>query len=297
MVTKVHIAVQGTCTAGPDDNLYTMLDEIAAGTRQREFSKKLNRPVTGGGTAVWVRSPQGVYMIDTGDYNDRGILEKSLDEIEKQEKVGPVKAVKSIYHSHAHLDHNGNNDMFPHSYWMVPVDDGLVELMMGPKDTDAYNGFRKWYDGHRERGIISSKFTRYADDLHPGKPKGLTIFDAPGHDVVHKAFIIQDDDEMVIINHETGEEIKTDRIVFVGDALCDQRYLDRALDSDPKVQRTAIYGNVIPTEQDILNDQALRNRLDDQNMASIRKIIEEARKGGLMIFGHGGICDIKGYKR
>ena len=71
MTTKLYIAINGTCTAGPDQNLYEMLAEFQAETREREFSEKLNRTVSGGGTALWVRNDlDEIYMLDTGDNCD-----------------------------------------------------------------------------------------------------------------------------------------------------------------------------------------------------------------------------------
>lgn len=281
MATKVYVAVNGTCSAGPDENLYQVLGEFASGKREREFIEKLDRNSSGGGTVLWVKSPNGIYTLDTGDIDDRPILEKSLDMIEKDEKVDPTKAV--IYHTHSHLDHNANNDLFMGSYWMVDVDDKLVEIALGEKDSDAYNGFRALYGGHRERGIISDKFIRYSNDEHPGKPHGMRIINTPGHDFVHKAFAIEDK-EVVVINLESGEEILTDKVIFAGDCLCDEQYLKRFL--DPELKETAIYGNAIPTSDWIINDQGDRTRLDSQNLESMAKIVGEK---GLLIFGHGGM--------
>lgn len=287
MTTKIYIPVQGTCTAGPDDNLFNIVKEIGEGKRGREFSKKLNRDVTGGGTVLWIKSDSGIYMIDTGDIDDREVLQNSLEKIEKEERVDPIKSVKSIYHPHSHLDHNANNDLFPNAYWMVDEKDDLVELMMGEKDNDAYNNFRQWYEGHRERGITSDKFTRYQSNDHAGKPEGLKLIDTPGHAKVHKTPIIKDK-EIVIINLETGEETITDKITFTGDCLCDERYLNNFLSTDPNIEKTAIYGNAVPTEQWTMNDEKLRNKLDAQNLKSMEKIVDEGRKG-LFIFGHGGV--------
>lgn len=117
--TKIYIAVNGTCTAGPDDNLFSILEEIALEKREREFSEKLNRPVSGGSTVLWVRNHEGVYMIDSGDADDRGILEKSLAKITDEEGIHARHSVKRIYHSHMHPDHIGNNDAFPYANWMA----------------------------------------------------------------------------------------------------------------------------------------------------------------------------------
>lgn len=289
MTTKIYIAVEGTCTTGPDENLFQILREIGEGKRKREFSDKLSRNITGGGTVLWVRSDKSrIYMIDTGDYDDRNTLERSLDLIEKEEKIHPRTSVTSIYHTHSHLDHIGNNDLFPYSNWMVDQNDALVELMLGQKDTDAYKGFRKFYEDHRKRGITSDKFKAYESNNHANKPQGLTIVNTPGHERVHKGFLI-DDDEVIVTNLETGDEYKTKGIVFTGDCLCDKRYLKRFLNPNPDVKKTAIYGNKIPTEDWVVPvGQADRNALDKQNLESMAKIVDAAKER-LMIFGHGGV--------
>ena len=294
MPTKIYIAVNGTCTAGPDDNLMDIIKDIGLGKRKREFSEKLGRDVSGGSTVLWIKSPSGIYMIDTGDYDDRSILEKSLEKIAKEESkknIDAKKSVERIYHSHAHLDHVGNNDLFMGAKWMIDGRDRLAEVALGPDDSEEYNGFRAFYDGHRQRGITSDKFTRYHNNKHTGKPKELTIKDATGHDIANKFFIIKDDD-IAIINLETREEHKTDRIVFTGDAICDERYLKRAMHNDMDVKKTSVYGTKIPNEQWWINDPVDRVWYDAMAYGSNMKIIEEAKKGGLMIFGHGGVYDI-----
>lgn len=292
MATKLYIAINGTCTAGPDQNLFQMLSELASGGRQREFSEKLNRSVTGGGTALWVRSPSGIYMIDTGDYDDRKTLENSLAKIESMENTDPIKAVKAVYSSHAHGDHSGNNDLFPHATWMADNSDCLYDIIYGAEDTNLkWEGHREAFKENRKRGVTNDKFTYYTDNEHESKPYGLTIIDTPGHDKVHKSFKIEDD-KIEIINLETGESMKTDKALFTGDCLCDKRYLQRFMDPDPEVQKTAIYGNAVPLEQwSPAYDQQDRDRIDAQNLKSMGKIVEEMKKGAALIFGHGGTFD------
>lgn len=296
MPTKIYIAVNGTCTAGPDDNLFSIFEEIALEKREREFSKKLNRPVSGGSTVLWVRNPEGVYMIDSGDVDDRSILEKSLAEISKEENISARHSVGRIYHSHLHPDHIGNNDAFPYANWMADARDPMLEVALGKREYEQFDQLRFLYEGHRARGITSDKFLKYDGNKHKGKPSGLTIIDSPGHDVVNKSFHIKDD-EIVVINLEIGEEHKANRIVFTSDSICDERYLQRALNEDFDVRKTAVYGNKIPTDQWWLtNDPAERARMDAQNIESNAQIIKAANKGGLIIFGHGGVYDIAARK-
>ncbi|PIN87341.1 hypothetical protein COV19_00470 [Candidatus Woesearchaeota archaeon CG10_big_fil_rev_8_21_14_0_10_44_13] len=292
MTIRIYIAVQGTCTAGPDENIMQILTDIEEGRRKREFSQKLGREVTGGGTVLWVRSSHGIYMIDSGDFADREILGKSLETIAREERCNPVKYVRSIYHGHSHPDHNGNNDMFRNSYWMADENDKLLDVVLGPNDSKRFNNFRRFYEGHRQRDITSSKFIRYRTNHHAGRPLGLKIYDAEGHAPANKAFTIEDREGIVMVNLETGEEYRTGRIVFAGDSICDKRYLKMALKKDPEMQRAAVYGSNIPTKDWQTDDVIERAALDQAALQSIMRIIEEARKGGLMVFGHGGVYDI-----
>lgn len=294
MTTKIYIAVQGTCTAGPDDNLHSILEEIASGRRKREFSEKLNRDATGGGTVLWVKTPEGIYMIDSGDEADRATLEKSLNVIGKEEKNHPMLDVRRIYHTHAHPDHIANNDWFRNAYWLFDAKNELLEFVIGHGIAKGYNEkFKEYYLHHQRKRITAEKFLRYSVDDHPGRPKGLRILSTPGHDRMHKSFVITDDDEIVIVNCETGAEQKASRLVFAGDAICDERYLARALSSEPEVQKTAVYGNRIPTNDWVICDPVERAMRDEQNLQSIKRIIHEAKKGWLMVFGHGGVYDTK----
>ncbi|MBW2982299.1 MBL fold metallo-hydrolase [Candidatus Woesearchaeota archaeon] len=287
--TKIYILVNGTCTAGPDENLFEKLGRIGAGEIERPYSEKLGRKVTGGGTALWVKSPGGIYMIDSGDFDDRKILQKSLEKIAEQEGVDPIKSVRSIYSSHAHGDHSGNHELFPEARWMIDAKDPLFDVIYGVDVEDAgkWAGHREVFKGNRDRGIIVDRFSRYADNDHPGKPQGLRIIDTPGHDHVHKSFAVEDD-EVVVINLETGEEYMAPKVVFAGDCLCDERYLKRFLGENPE---TAIYGNVVPLDQWAPpKDQAERDMLDRQNLESMERLVQEGRNG-LLIFGHGGVYD------
>src|SRR3989344_5315653 len=216
MPTKIYIAVNGTCTAGPDDNLFSILEDRALKKRKREFSEKLKRPVSGGSPVLWVRNPEGAYMIDSGDADDRGILEKSLAAITKEENIHARHSVGRIYHSHMHPDHIGNNDAFPYANWMADSKDPMLEIALGPREYKEYENLRFLYEGNRAGRITSDKFLKYNGNEHIGKPSGLTIIDSPGHDVVNKSFHIKDD-EIIVINLETGDEHKTTRIVFTGD--------------------------------------------------------------------------------
>lgn len=287
MVTKIYVAVNGTCTAGPDDDLFDLLDKMALGERKREFSKTLNRQVTGGGTSLWVRSDSGIYVLDTGDEADRGLLEESLSKIAKEEKIDPAKSVRSVYNTHSHPDHNANHDLFKNAYWMVEQKDKVAQEMLS-SDSANSKDFRKFYDGHRKRGITYDKFTLYTNDNHYGKPDTLTIIDAPGHEKSNKAFAIEDD-EVIVMNLETNEEHKTKKVVLTGDSICDERYLTRFTNADPAIKKTAVYGTKIPTEKYFATkDPVERNTLEQQNLNSIGKILDKA-EGGVMIFSHGGL--------
>ena len=290
--TIVYIAVNGTCTADPDENLFEKLAGINAG-EPRPYSKKLDRNVSGGGTALWVKSPGGIYMIDSGDHDDIDILRKSLVEIARAEKVDPTKAVRAIYSSHAHGDHSGNHFLFPDAYWMIDAKDALFDVIYGKdvKDAGKWQGHRKAFIDNIKRGITADRFTRYNNNVHPGKPEGLRIIDTPGHDHVHKSFAIEDD-EVVIRNLETGEEYVTPKAVFTGDCICDQRFLARFLIQNPEIKKTAIYGNAIPLDQWAPpKDQAERDMLDKQNLESMERLVKEGKEG-LLIFGHGGVYDL-----
>ena len=285
MTTKLYIAVQGTCTAGPDDNLIEMLNKIAAGEMPRGYSEELGREVSGGSTTLWVRSPSGVYMLDSGDFADRQVLEKSLEFIAEQEKVDSRASVSHIYHTHTHPDHVANNDLFMDSKWIVDYADNLLEPMLGAQDTSAFNGFRKFYDADsdRERGITSDRFTRCL--MNRIREEGLTVIDTPGHAKAHKAFMIEDD-EVVIINCETGAEFKTPKVILTADSICDGRYLQRYLAGD---KRAAVYANQMPSDVWPIENPADREAMNIQTEESIGRILEVA-DGCPLIYSHGGLA-------
>ncbi|MBW2977812.1 hypothetical protein KY331_03125 [Candidatus Woesearchaeota archaeon] len=290
MTTKLYIAVNGTCTADPDEHLFEKLGKISAGEVERPYADKLKRTVSGGGTVLWVKTPSNIFMLDSGDHDDKGILLRSLDVIAKEENLDPQNSVYAVYSSHAHGDHNGNHDLFPDAYWMIDAKDELFDVIYGVdvKDVGKWAGHREAFKGNRERGITADKFKRYVTNDHRGKPYRLRIIDTPGHDHVHKSFAIEDD-EVVVINLETGEEQVTSKAVFTGDCLCDERYLKRFLSDNPE---TAIYGNAIPLEEWAPpRNQSERDMLDKQNLESMAKLVEEGRDG-LLIFGHGGVFDL-----
>jgi glyoxylase-like metal-dependent hydrolase (beta-lactamase superfamily II) len=233
-------------------------------------------------------------MIDSGDYDDKRILGKSLVEIARAEKVvEPTNLVRAIYSSHSHGDHSGNHDLFPNAYWMIDAKDNLFDIIYGEdvKDAGKWQSHREAYINNIKRGITADRFTRYHSNKHNGLPEGLRIIDAPGHSKRHKAFAIEDK-KIIVVNLETGEKYNTDKVIFAGDCICDEKYLKRLLLLDPEIRKTAVYGNAIPTEQwPEAKDDAERAVIDKNNMDSMEKILNEAVKG-LLIFGHGGVYDL-----
>ncbi len=280
MTTKVYVAVEGTCTAGPDENLFEILQNIDKGTAVRKYSERLQRRVTGGAASLYVVSADGNYVIDSGDEFDREILLKSLEDIARLEKIDPVKRAGLVLVTHNHPDHNANHDIFKNSVWIAEKDDALVGLMLGREENREYNDFRKMYACHRTRGITSDKFTPRSK-LH----NGLHIIETPGHEKKHAAYVIQDD-EIVVINLETKAESKAKRLVYAGDCFCDERYFAKFQSGE---KEKAVYGNAIPTEQWIFNNPEEREALDKQNTESMEKIVKSLRSGDALLFGHGGM--------
>jgi glyoxylase-like metal-dependent hydrolase (beta-lactamase superfamily II) len=292
MTTIVNIAVEGTCTAGPDDNLLELLEQISRGERERARDPDLMRNVSGGATTLWVKSPEGIYVIDSGDHDDRGVLETSLGELQAEEHVPDArKAVQAVYPTHLHPDHIGNNDLFKGAKWYVIEGDDLVDMLGREKKSDYAPGFRDLYAGHRKRGITPAKFTALDNGEVLAMPgRKLAILNTPGHAKVHLAYIIEDD-EVIVRSMERGTENKTNRVIAVGDCLCTPEYLKRFMSGKPN---KSVYGNAIPSPPWLPQDQAKRACRDMQNLCSIFRIVGDVRdNGGLMIFGHAGVYDPK----